>query len=137
MNIDANAVWEIIGDHPRFSSPFTEPSGYYIWSHNGEIPFGNAEIQEYKNKLKYMAEHLDTLLQQAFDPDFYMMFYGIDRSAVSSSDEMCARLTVDSFVLDAKDGSVSCCLSNPQFMQGHYIECVWNSEWELICSNIC
>ena len=136
MNIDANAVWEIIRDSSRFVSPFSEPSGYYLVTNDDSKTFSDAEIGEYLRKLEYMAKNIDALLQQAFDPSFYE-FYGVNRSRISSSAEMCERLTVDSFVFNISDRTISCCLTNPQFMSGHYIECVWNGTWELLSAEIC
>lgn len=36
MDMDAHKVKDIIGDNPRFISPFEETYGYYIWSGKNE-----------------------------------------------------------------------------------------------------
>ena len=134
MDMDAYMVNDIIGNSRRFRSPFSEPCGYYIIRKNETI--SNISIQRYWEKLKYMSEHIDILIQQAFKPEFYD-FYGVNRNLITSSDEMCRQLVVDSFVLDIDHDTIGCCLSNSQFMFGHFIDCLWSDNWNLIYSYIC
>lgn len=129
MDIDVHDVMKVIGNNQRFVSPFSEPYGYYIWTTDDES-ISNIEVQLYLEKLKYMVENLDILLQQAFNPSFYN-FYGVNRS-ILSYDSICQLLLVESFVLNVDTISVACCLSNSQIMYRHYIECLWNNAWELI-----
>ena len=96
----------------------------------------NISIQIYWEKLKYMSQNIDILIQNAFKPEFYG-FYGVDQNLIASSDEMCQQLIVDSFVFDTNDNSIGCCLSNPEFMFGHFIDCLWSDSWNLIYSYIC
>ena len=56
---------------------------------------------------------------------------------IMAPDQMCRELMVDSFVLDTDAKNIGCCLSNSQVMLGHYIDCLWNDNWELIYSYIC
>ena len=98
MNMDADRVKEIIGSSRRFTSPFNEPCGYYIWKKEAGA-ISSAETEMYWEKLKYFSENVDRLVQQAFKPAFYE-FYGVDRRQVSSAAQMCRQLVVESFVLD-------------------------------------
>lgn len=135
MDMDAYKVKDIIGDSQRFSSPFSEPCGYYIWIGKSKI-ISEITIQLYWEKLKYMSQNIDILIQNAFKPEFYD-FYGVDQNLIASPDEMCRQLIVDSFVLDADNNCAGCCLSNPEFMFGHFIDCLWKDSWNLIYSYIC
>ena len=135
IDMNADQVNEIIGDSQRFASPFSEPYGYYIWTEENES-ISPTSIQEYWDKLKYMSENIDLLIQQAFESEFYD-FYGVNQSIVKSSDQMCQQLVVDSFVLNTNDHTIGCYLSNTQFMFGHFIDCLWSDSWNLIYSYIC
>lgn len=134
-DMNAYQVKDIIGDSRRFVSPFCEPYGYYICTRDNES-ISNISIQKYWEKLKYMSENIDILIQQAFKTEFYD-FYGVNQDFIKSSDEMCRQLVVDSFVLYTSDYAIGCCLSNSQFMFGHFIDCLWNDSWSLIYSHIC
>lgn len=135
MDMDAYKVQAIIGDSSRFISPFSEPCGYYIYAGEKEI-ISDISLQKYWKKLKYMSENIDILIQQAFKKEFYD-FYGVNRSFVTSSREMYQQLVVDSFVLCIDNDTIESCLSNPRFMFGHFINCVWDDRWNLIYSYIC
>jgi len=135
MDMNAYKVKDIIGDSQRFISPFSEPYGYYICAGENEN-INNISIQKYWEKLKYMSENIDILLQQAFKSEFYN-FYGVNQNFITSSDKMCQQLVVDSFVLYVSDYTIGCYLSNSQFMFGHFINCLWNDSWNLIYSYIC
>lgn len=128
-------VKDIIGDSQRFISPFCEPYGYYICTGQNE-DISNESLEKYWQKLRYMYENVDILIQQAFQPEFYD-FYGVNHEFVASSDKMCQQLVVDSFVLYIDDDTIGCYLTNPQFMFGHYIDCLWSDGWNLIYSYIC
>ena len=135
MNMKAYMVKNIIGDSQRFISPFSKPCGYYIYTRKNEM-ISNISIQKYWEKLKYMSKNIDILIQQAFMSEFYD-FYGVNQDLITSSDEMCQQLIVDSFVLYTNDYSIGCYLSNSQFMFGHFIDCLWSNSWNLIYSYIC
>ena len=89
MDMDAYKVQNIIGDNPRFVSPFSEPCSFYIWTREKEN-IHNIYLQKYWEKLKYMSENIDILIQQAFKAKFYN-FYGVNQNLIASSDEMCQR----------------------------------------------
>ncbi len=135
MDMSASKVKDIIGDCPRFCSPDCEPYGYYIVSEENKR-IRDTSIQKYWEKLKHMSEHADLLIQQAFQPEFYE-FFGVSQNMIASSEEMCHQLIIDSFVLYTKDDSIGCYLSNSQFMFGHFIDCLWRDDWDLIYSSIC
>ena len=135
MDMNAYMIKDIIGDSQRFISPFSEPYGYYI-VHKKSETISNISIQIYLEKLKYMSQNIDILIQSAFKPEFYD-FYGINQNFIPSSDEMCQQLIVESFVLYTNDYSIGCYLSNSQFMFGHFIDCLWSDSWNLIYSSIC
>ena len=135
MEMNAPKVKDIIGDNPRFHFDENEPYGYYICSEENQT-IRDTSILKYWEKLKYMSENADFLIQQAFQASFYD-FYGVNRKFIASSEEMCQQLIVDSFVLYAHDDSIGCCLSNSRYMFGHFIECLWNVHWALIYSTIC
>ena len=128
MDMDAYKVKEIIGDNPRFLSPFCEPCSYYIWKKGDEMLA--ARIAQ------YCLTYIERFVRQAFHPVFYE-FYGVKQNRIRSPDQMCQELMVDSFVLDADTETIGCCLSNSQFLFGHYIDCLWNDNWELVYSYIC
>ncbi len=135
IDLPAEMIKELTGDSNRFASPFSEFCGYSIWAEEKEGIDEN-DIQRYCKKLKYMTEHTDRLIEDAFRPEFYQ-FYGVDRERVGLPEEMCRQLIVDSFVLHKGDGSIICCLSNDWFMHGHFIECKWDDRWKFIGSYIC
>ena len=135
MDMNAYMVNDIIGDNQRFISPFCKPCGYYILIKENKI-ISNISIQIYWEKLKYMSENIDILIQQAFKAKFYN-FYGVNQNLIASSDEMCQQLVVDSFVLYINDDTIGSYLSNSRFMFGHFIDCLWSDNWSLIDSYFC
>ena len=97
-----------------------------IYTQEKNEMISNISIQKYWEKLKYMSKNIDILIQQAFKSEFYD-FYGVNQDLITSSDEMCQQLIVDSFVLYTNDYSIGCYLSNSQFMFGHFIDCLWSN----------
>lgn len=69
MDMDVYRVKEIIGDNPRFISPFCEPCSYYIGK-KGDENVSNEEIETYFRKLKYMSDNIERFVRQAFHPVF-------------------------------------------------------------------
>ncbi|MDE7192428.1 MAG: hypothetical protein K2O14_00525 [Oscillospiraceae bacterium] len=133
MDIDLRTVAEIVGECGRFPDPVTDGSGYYIAA-DGAI--SGWDIAMYYAKLKYAAANSDRLIEGGFDKEFFW-FYGVDRGRAGSPEKMCAELTFDSFVLVPERKTVECCVSNPEFMFGHFIEYVWDYDWNLcsVCIN--
>ena len=134
IDMDAYKVNEIIKNNHRFISPFNDPYGYYIWI-DGNVNENIIEL--YWKQLEYAERNIDRLIQQAFNFSFYE-FYGVNQKIVKSPADMCQRLIIESFVLfQGDDTTISCCLSNDEFMFGHYIEFKWDCGWNLIDSYIC
>ena len=136
MDMDTYKVSEMIKNNHRFINPFEEPCSYYIVKNDGYI---DAKIIKlYWKQLKYAIENVDLLIQQGFQSSFYE-FYGLNQRIVKSTSDLCQRLIFESFVLILEDNTatIGCCLSNPEFMFGHYIEYNWDCDWNLIDSFIC
>lgn len=127
MDIDLNTVAGLVGECGRFPDAMEDGSGYYIAA-DGMISDG--DIALYYEKLKYAAAHADSLIESGFDKEFFG-FYGVDRGRAGSPEKMCAELMFDSFVLVPERKTVECCVSNPEFMPGHFIEYVWDYDWNL------
>ena len=128
MELSADRVSRIIGDNRRFISPFEDFSAYDIVDENIKM---TAELEElYFDKLKYAVNNAEALLTEAFSEDLFG-FYGVNKAKVNSPDEMLAGLIFESFVLVPERKSIECCVSNPEFMFGHFIELIWDCEWKL------
>lgn len=104
----------------------------FIWGNNSDTdrPDRNS-IDLFYRKLTYAVRNADILIGGAFDDGFYN-FYGINRDIVRSPSEIADQLYFDSFVLNIKDNSIGACLSNSEFMFGHFIEVRWDNDWKLI-----
>lgn len=135
FDVDSQMVWEVLGGHESFASPFDEFSGYSILLEEGTAA-EEALVALYLDKLGEAVSQVHRLLREAFRPE-YFDFYGVDREAAGSPEEMRRRLVFDSFVLSGKDAWVGACLSNKSFMFGHFIECWWNRDWKPFGSGIC
>lgn len=128
MDLNPDEISRIIGNNRRFTSPFEEFTAYYIVDDSTEI---TAELEElYFDKLKYAAQNADMLLKQAFSEDL-LNFYGVNKSKVNSPEEMLSGLTFESFVLVSERKTIECCVSNSEFMFGHFIELIWDYDWNL------
>ena len=131
-DVDPRLVQSVLGGHSRFASPFAEPNGYSILAEEG-TPVTETAVALYLDKLREAVKNADALIRGAFRPEFF----GIDREAVGSPEEMCSRLIFDSFVLDLSNASVGACLSNREFLFGHFIECWWDRDWKVLSLTIC
>lgn len=113
----------IISENPRFSADL---SGYDIIGES----VSEDDKRLYFEKLRYAVKNADSLIAGGFNSEFYD-FYGVDKSQVRSPEGMRERLIFESFVLVPERGTIECCVSNPEFMPGHFIELVWDYEWNL------
>ncbi len=132
MDMDDHKVSEIIKNNQRFISPFNNLSSYCI------VAFDNIDkklIELYWNQLKYAEKNIDQFIKRGFHISFYE-FYGVNRNIVKSPTDMCQRLLIESFIL-MNQNTIGCCLSNDEFMFGHFIEYKWDCDWNLIYSSIC
>ena len=127
MDMDDHKVSEIIKNNQRFISPFNNLSSYCI------VAFDKIEL--YWNQLKYAEKNIDQFIKRGFHISFYE-FYGVNRNIVKSPTDMCQRLLIESFIL-MNQNTIGCCLSNDEFMFGHFIEYKWDCDWNLIYSSIC
>lgn len=136
MDLKIDKICEIVCSSKRFISPYSDPEPYYIYGSdfgdNCKIDIENL----YYEKLRYAVKNAENLVNQAFNDDFYS-FYGVDRTAVSTPEQMCSELRFDSFTMNFNDKSVCIYFSNERFMFGHFIEAVWDNNWNLNCSGIC
>lgn len=66
MDVDRGKVYEIVAYNHRFSSPFSEPYGYYIWSRDEAGSADEDLVELYLSKLSYAAENAGLLISQAF-----------------------------------------------------------------------
>ena len=125
IDVDAIKVSECIKNNNNFISPFSEPYGYYICilNQNNKGTVDDNMVELYLSKLKYVAENTDTLINQAF-----LMF----QSSIGLPKTLWQKLMFESFVLLVDAEEIACCLSNRDFMAGHYIECRWDFDWNLI-----
>ena len=128
MDLNPEAVSRITGNNRRFISPFEDISAYFIVDENTEITAGLEEM--YFDKLKYAVNNAEALLNEAFSEDLFD-FYGVNKSKVNSPEEMLSGLIFESFVLVPERKTIECCVSNSEFMFGHFIELIWNYEWKL------
>lgn len=132
MDMDVYKINKIVKNNHRFISPFKDISSYFIVA---QSDINKTMIQLFWKQLKYAEKNINLLIQQGFNNSFYE-FYGVNKKLVKSPIDMCQRLIVKSFVLFYQD-AIGCCLSNDEFMFGHYIEYKWDCEWNLIYSCIC
>lgn len=135
FDLDPRLVRSVLGGNRRFADPFAEPNGYSVLGEE-DAAVDEAAVACYLDRLKEAADNADALVEKAFRPEFFD-FYGVDRAKVSSPEEMCRRLVFDSFVLDLKSTWVGACLSSREFLFGHFIECWWDRDWNLLSCSIC
>lgn len=128
MYVDASEVIKIIGTNKRFPNPDSEPDCYYI----AETSVDKNVVELYLQKLQYASEHANEMIETVFQTDDFYGFYGVDKKRVKSPKEMCAGLRFDSFVLFLEDSTIGACLSNEKYMPGHFIECRWSLDWDLL-----
>ena len=121
MDVDAVKVYEIIAQNNRFVSPFSEPYGYYIWTEYEEKDESMVDL--YLDKLAYAVKNADRLIHQAF------LEFPFKKDLPES---MWRKLVFDSFVLHPAGREICCCLTNADFMFGHFIECRWDYGWRLL-----
>ncbi len=129
VDIDPEMVFEIVGDNPGFVSPYAEPYGYYMcfstYDREEDIDKSACETL-YLSKLRCAEKARGTLIKEALR--------ALSGRITVTED---TRLVFDSFVLAPDDKEIACCLSDRELMFGHYIECRWNYDRELIFAAYC
>lgn len=133
MEPDILTIRNIVGENERFINSCKEPGNFWIMADPDKTDDERKteHLRLYLEKLEYVSKYADTLIQNAFQPEWYE-FYGVNRDAVRSPEDMCRRLIFDSFMLESERGNLSAYLSNDDFMFGHYIELVWDYDWNLL-----
>lgn len=137
MDMDTGRVCRLLGDSSRFISPFSEPYGYYIWTgiRQNDSSVDKDWIEQYWEHLEYAVKHADALILQVF------LAVSENRELVGNipnfSADMHQKLRFESFVLDPEHEAVGCCLSSPEVMAGHFIDCWWAMDWQLISVYYC
>ncbi len=131
MRLDKDILSRIVSGSRRFMDPFGVPEPYFIVDVHGYKEEHDAKIIAlYYDKLRYAVAHADRLIEDAFDDRFYG-FYGVDKEQVGSPVQMRSGLCFESFSLDIEDRSVCAYLSNSRYMFGHFIEVMWDIEWNV------
>lgn len=132
MELNMDIISEIIKGNNRFISAYSDPEPYFMYSmqNHSNKSFDAEIIEYYYDRLKYAVQNADELIRAAFREE-YFDFYGVDKTAVRSPEQMCSELVVESFSLDIEDMTVGAYLSNKHFMPGHFIEVHWEKDWKI------
>ena len=129
MKLDKDHINNIIHENSRFRSAFSDPDPYFMYTRKGYTEdFDKKIIDIYYDKLRYAVQNAEKLVNEMFREEFYD-FYGVDKNAVSSPEQMRSELIFDSFTMDIDDLSVAVYFSNERFMRGHFIDARWDADW--------
>lgn len=123
MDVDAVSVNEIVSGNCRFASPWSEPCGYYIWTRAPDQKVDVDTVKLYLEKLAYAVRNVDMLMRQA-----YLGFPYPGKLP----ERLWRKLAFDSFVLVPEIQEIGCCLTNSDFLFGHFVECRWDYDWNLL-----
>lgn len=133
MKLDKDHIDNIIHGSSRFLSAYSDPEPYFIYTRKGYTEdFDEELIDVYYEKLRYAVQNSEELVDEMFREEFYD-FYGVDKGAVSSPEQMRSELIFDSFTMDIDDMSIAVYFSNKSFMFGHFIDARWDADWNFIC----
>ncbi len=132
MELNKETISEIIKENDRFISAYSDPESYFIYGSHYYVnsDYDEKIIEYYYDRLKYAVQNADELIRAAFREE-YFDFYGVDKTAVRSPEQMCSELVVESFSLDIEDMTIGAYLSNKHFMSGHFIEVHWEKDWKI------
>ena len=129
MELDKDIINEIIRDDRRFLSAYSDPEPYFMYSRKEYTEDHDEKIIDiYYEKLRYAVQNTEKLVNEAFREEFYD-FYGVNKNAVISPEQMKFRLVFDSFTMDTDDMTIAVYFSNESFMFGHFIEAHWDADW--------
>lgn len=133
MKLNKDIINEIIRDNHRFLSADSDPEPYFMYSRKGyTCEYDQKIIDIYYDKLRYAVQNAEKLVNEAFREEFYD-FYGVDKNAVASPEQMKSELVFDSFTMDVDNMSISVYFSNDDFMFGHFIDARWDADWNFDC----
>lgn len=127
VDADRTKVYEIIGHISRFISPFSEPYGYYMY-YQSESDMSEESEKIYLEKLSYAAKNVDILIDRILRQFQHQ---------IEISEEWWKSLRFESFVVNWVEQEISGCLSEPDIIFGHYIECRWDFDWNPITAFYC
>ena len=133
MKLDKDHINSIIHGNSRFLSAYSDPDPYFMYTRKGYTEdFEEKIIDIYYDKLRYAVQNAEKLVNEMFREEFYD-FYGVDKNAVSSPEQMRSELVFDSFTMDIDDMSIAVYFSNKRFMLGHFIDARWDADWNFRC----
>ncbi len=133
MKLDKDHINSIIHGNSRFLSAYSDPAPYFMYTRKGYTEdFEKKIIDIYYDKLRYAVQNAEKLVNEMFREEFYD-FYGVDKNAVSSPEQMKSELVFDSFTMDIDDMSIAVYFSNKSFMFGHFIDARWDADWNFRC----
>lgn len=133
MKLDKDHINSIIHGNSRFLSAYSDPDPYFMYTRKGYTEdFEKKIIDIYYDKLRYAVQNAEKLVNEMFREEFYD-FYGVDKNAVSSPEQMKSELLFDSFTMDIDDMSIAVYFSNKSFMLGHFIDARWDADWNFRC----
>ena len=133
MKLDKELINSIIHGNRRFLSAYSDPDPYFMYTRKGYTEdFEEKIIDIYYDKLRYAVQNAEKLVNEMFREEFYD-FYGVDKNAVSSPEQMRSELVFDSFTMDIDDMSIAVYFSNKRFMRGHFIDARWDADWNFRC----
>ena len=133
MKLDKDHINSIIHGNSRFLSAYSDPDPYFMYTRKGYTEdFEEKIIDIYYDKLRYAVQNAEKLVNEMFREEFYD-FYGVDKNAVSSPEQMRSELVFDSFTMDIDDMSIVVYFSNKRFMRGHFIDARWDADWNFRC----
>ena len=133
MKLDKDHINSIIHGNSRFLSAYSDPDPYFMYTLKGYTEdFEKKIIDIYYDKLRYAVQNAEKLVNEMFREEFYD-FYGVDKNAVSSPEQMRSELVFDSFTMDIDDMSIAVYFSNKRFMCGHFIDARWDADWNFRC----
>ncbi len=97
MKLDKDHINSIIHGNSRFFLDlFRSGSLLYVYCKGYTEDFEEKIIDIYYDKLRYAVQNAEKLVNEMFREEFYD-FYGVDKNAVSSPEQMKTELVFDSF----------------------------------------
>ena len=133
MKLNMDTISKIIGNNSRFINPHDESGSYVILddAYSANNDFDVEIINRYYEKLKYAVAHVDELIKNVFNDNFYDVYF-VNKEIVKSPAQMCSGLIFDSFVMYPDHQTIGACLSNKLFMFGHFVDVTWDCDWNII-----
>ena len=117
MKLDKDHINSIIHGNSRFLSAYSDPDPYFMYTRKGYTEdFEEKIIDIYYDKLRYAVQNAEKLVNEMFREEFYD-YYGVDKNAISSPEQMRSELVFDSFTMDIDDMSIAVYFSNKREYQ--------------------